>query len=68
METLVVFSVDGVATTIPPGKKHFPRVNIQTIPCQDGALRRGGGKDAPGLAEVRAAPGHPVEPALCERG
>jgi hypothetical protein len=38
------------------------------IPCQEGAQRRGGGKDAPGLAEVSAAPGHLVEPAICERG
>ncbi len=34
------------------------------IPGQEGAQRGGGGQDAPGLAEVRTAPGHLVEPTL----
>jgi len=36
----------------------------QAIPGQEGAQRRGGGKDALGLAEVGTAPGHLVEPAI----
>ncbi len=40
----------------------------QALPCQEGAQRRAGGQDAPGLAEVRAAPGHLVEPALYSGG